>query len=358
MNKFVPKRVPQNLQIGVFCNGCFFENVCEGSIAPRCFCVYDSANPKYKDCDNCNLFCRERESSRVDLASELPMLHQLQDTNVSDFNFQPVPFIPVLPLDYHLIKSVDKPIVALDLNSVLRLFHNDEEIRLEAQYELKQVNTLASTILLLHGNDKDLEQLWGRNWERWAQELCNQSFRIPLITGPTFSVTLDERQVPAFHNIAMLQRHNAVVHGLSAIGFNVAYNCYYRNHLQFGALIDWIETTGVSVLSLDASSHKNPSSFVYFRNRASLIGKELSVPRHFIIHGVGLKNGLEIKECLTKLGHQVSIISRSPYTAAITGGNGFSNVNGSWIEKQLLEVDRNSLAEANIHLFDYMFSQD
>jgi hypothetical protein len=176
------------------------------------------------------------------------------------------------------------------------------------------------------------------------------------ITGPTFSITSEQR-TPASHNVLMLLRHHYILEAIYQAGFIAIPNLYWRTAWDRGRWIEWLQQNpGVSVISRDFTRTKGRRPFQPEFDGLLEIVRGAGRHLHIVVLGIGIKKAPGVFRQIADLGSSVTIVSAEPVMQAIKRGRGWRREKGSLPQ---LIIDRRltrfALAEANLRvMYDYI----
>jgi hypothetical protein len=315
-------------QHGIFQNHCAevcgAYDVCGGSNSAPCGCIKTDPGERY-NCANCWVHCLERRTPNYDIQTQLAEGTDLENLIIEQKVIPQFPLViphsthespEILPLKWagidirHLLSdSRKKPLHSR------ALLNGKVSLR-----ERLKLNPNTKLLSILNGNDWKLEGFWGMSsrYELYDQ-LEYHNFHA--VTGPTFSVTDEDKGFPAFHNIIMQMRHHRVMEELQGINMLSIPNIYWRDKRDREKWAEWLAHQGdIHIISREFSRTKNPFSFPKaldeFVDFLSRVGR----PFHVLLVSVGYGNGVLALQRLAEIGCTASVITSSPIREAITKG--------------------------------------
>lgn len=335
---------------------------CGGSDSAPCGCF--RTRDRFQ-CRECQYICRERglKSSDPEERFEAYLqpaltLEQLRIAQPSDFTLPA--FIPTKTDHVRQPTPFDLDWAAVDAKALFTR-HRHEPVQLRPFVSSptstrRALNVLERTELLgvLNGRDGLLEGFWAMEREPFFQRMREAGIRA--MTGPTFSITSEER-TPASHNVAMLLRHHYLVETIHEAGFIAIPNLYWRTARDRRQWMEWLQqNSDVSVISRDFTRTKGVDAFRPEFDGLLEIVRGCGRRLHIVALGVGIRKAPHVVRQLADLGASVSIVSAEPVMQAIKRGCGWHREPGSLPYFKIhRRTNRFILADANVrHMKDYM----
>jgi hypothetical protein len=341
---------------------CVLWTECGGSDSAPCGCI---RTKNRFHCHRCPYICRERGLKASDPEERFEAylqpgltLELLQLTQPVGFTLPP--FVPTKTDQLRQQLPLDLNWAAVDAKALFTR-HRHEPVQLRPFVSSptatrRALNLSASTELLtvLNGRDGLLEGFWMMQLEPFFERLRAAGIRA--VTGPTFSITSEQR-TPASHNVLMLLRHHYIVEAIHQAGFIAIPNLYWRTAWDRARWIEWLQQNpGVIVISRDFTRTKGRQPFrPEFEGLLEIVrgaGRRL----HVVVLGVGIKKAPGVFRQIADLGSSVTIVSAEPVMQAIKRGLGWHREQGSL--PQLItsqRLTRFELAEANLRVMsDYI----
>lgn len=341
---------------------CVLWSECGGSDSAPCGCF--RTNERFQ-CDRCQYICRERglKASDPDERFEAYLqpgltLELLRLSQPSGFTLPP--FIPTKTDHLRQPVPLDLNWAALDAKALFTR-HRHEPVQVRpfvsspaATRQALNVSSRTELLTVLNGRDGLLEGFWMMPLDPFFERL--RAAGVQAMTGPTFSITSEER-TPASHNILMLLRHHYIVEAIHQAGFIAIPNLYWRTAWDRARWIEWLQQNpAVSAISRDFTRTKGRRPFQPEFDGLLEIVRGAGRRLHVIVLGIGIKKAPGVFRQLADLGSSVTIVSAEPVMQAIKRGRGWRREKGSF--PQLITNGRQTrfaLAEANLRVMnDYI----
>ncbi|HEX6749279.1 MAG TPA: hypothetical protein VF092_18420 [Longimicrobium sp.] len=173
-------------------------------------------------------------------------------------------------------------------------------------------------LAVLNGRDGLLEGFWGMQRRAFFARLVLGGFSA--VTGPTFSITSEERK-PGSHNVCMLLRHHRVIEEIASTELAAIPNIYWRSTDDAGRWTEWLEANpNVRVVSRDFSRTKDKRAFGSEMAGLLAILNSVSRPFHVVLVGVGPRKARDAMVEVGATGHTCSVVTAYPVLVAIKQG--------------------------------------
>lgn len=320
------------LQLGLYehaCQECRAFDLCGGTDTAPCLCVHNAPSRR-KDCDACDVYCRERTSvggicrpnAFEDALEEGLPLQLLRLSRGPEVGLPA--FVPTRTDELHRAVRLPIPWVGVDAKSLLTRHRGKPRYSrafarrgpaFTRSYLRVEPNT--KVLAVLNARDQVLEGMWGASLPSLAAQLMQAG--ITAATGPTFSVYDD---LPSSHSVVMMLRHHSTCHELHAAGLSVCPNLYWRDLRDREAWIAWLRREeSLNLVSRDFSAVKGSERQFRFQ-LAGLLEVLEGVPRklHVVLVGIGMGRIAAAVAAIRSVGCTATVVSGEPVLQAIKEG--------------------------------------